>query len=173
MDISAEGNLVLNDFDIWVAAGGRNIAITRLISGVTVNNGQLKLNFIRSASTVKRRPAIAAIEVGPAGTLAKPAIAERPKETAISLPEGYALEQNYPNPFNPSTNISFVLHEAGELQLMIYNSIGQPMRKPLLRHYIAGRHTVSINASHWPSGMYFYEIKGNKFRAVRRMILSK
>ncbi|MGH7457373.1 MAG: T9SS type A sorting domain-containing protein [bacterium] len=143
------------------------------MSGVTVNDGQLKLDFIRSASTVKRRPAIAAIEVGPAGTLAKPAIAERSKETATSLPEGYALEQNYPNPFNPSTNISFVLHEAGELQLMIYNSIGQPMRKPLLRHYNAGRHKIRINASNWPSGVYFFEIKVNNFRAVRRMILSK
>ncbi len=173
MDISAEGNLVFNDFDIWVAAGGRNIAITRLMSGVTVTDGQLKLDFIRSASTVKRRPAIAAIEVGPAGTLAKPAIAERPKETAASLPEGYALEQNYPNPFNPSTNISFVLPEAGEVRLMIYNSVGQPMRKPLLRHYNAGRHTVRINASNWPSGMYFYEIQVNGFRAQGKMILSR
>jgi PKD repeat protein len=173
MDISAEGNLVFNDFDIWVAAGGRNIAITRLISGVAVNDGQLKLDFIRSASTVKRRPAIAAIEVGPAGTLAKPAISERPKETASSLPEGYALEQNYPNPFNPSTNISFVLPEAGEVQLMIYNSVGQPMRKPLVRYFQAGRHSIRLNAANWASGVYFYEIQVNGFRAQGRMILSR
>jgi PKD repeat protein len=175
MDISAEGNLVLNDFDVWVAAGGRNIAIKRLISGVTVNDGQLTLNFIRSVSTVKRRPAIAAIEVGPAGTLAKPEVAERSEEAAAtsSLPEGYALEQNYPNPFNPSTNISFVLPEAGEVRLMIYNSVGQPVRKPLVRYYQAGRNTIRINASNWASGVYFYEIQVNGFRAIRKMILSR
>jgi hypothetical protein len=173
MDIFAEGNLVLNDFDIWAVTGGRNIATTRLISGVKVNDGQLTLNFIRSVATVKRRPAIAAIEVGPAGTLAKPAIAERLKETATLLPEGYALEQNYPNPFNPLTRISFVLPEAGEVRLMIYNLAGQPMREPLLQYHTAGRHAIRINASNWPSGLYFYEIQVNGFRALRKMILSK
>ncbi len=175
MDVLAESNLVLDDFDIWVVAGGKNIAITRVISGVSVNDGQLTLNLIRSVSTVKRRPAIAAIEVGPAGTLAKPATAEplAEKTAATAIPEGYALEQNYPNPFNPSTSISFVLPEAGEVRLMIYNSVGQPVRKPLVRYYNAGRNTIRINASNWASGVYFYEIQANGFRAMRKMILSR
>ena len=51
--------------------------------------------------------------------------------------------------------------------------LGQPIRKAIRRHYQAGSHIISINASQWPSGIYFYEIKVNEFRAMRRMLLAK
>jgi len=45
-DVSLEGTLVLDDFDIYAAAGGRNIAVDRSFA-VTVTDGILNVVFGR------------------------------------------------------------------------------------------------------------------------------
>ncbi len=172
IDASAEGSVVVDNLDVWVAAGGKYVAHRRLITGVVVSDGQLNLDFVRAVSTVKRPPAVAAIEVGTAGSLSLP------KESASAIaeafvPEAYALEQNYPNPFNPSTVVSFSLPQAGQVRLAFYNALGQPARKPIVRYFTAGRYKITIDASDWPAGMYFYELKVNDYRALKKMILAK
>jgi len=44
------------------------------------------------------------------------------------IPKVYALEQNYPNPFNSSTILKYALPAAGEIELIIYNRLGQKVR---------------------------------------------
>ncbi len=46
-------------------------------------------------------------------------------ETQSSVSNIYSLSQNYPNPFNPSTKIQFSLAEKSNVELEIYNVIGQ------------------------------------------------
>jgi len=60
-DVKAEGNTVLNDFDIAAAAGGPQRFVQRAIKGVSVTDGTLDLDFIAS----KDFPAISAISVLP------------------------------------------------------------------------------------------------------------
>ena len=43
-------------------------------------------------------------------------------------PSEFALSQNYPNPFNPSTEISFSIDQALDINLSIYNMLGQKVR---------------------------------------------
>ncbi len=171
MDVTMEGNLVVNDLDVWVAAGGKYVALRRLITGVVVSDGQLNMSFARSYD-VKRAPAVAAIEVGTAGSLSLAKESENNFAEALA-PEEYTLEQNYPNPFNPATVITFSLPEAGEVRLAFYNALGQPARKPIVRYFAAGRYKINLNASEWAAGVYFYELKVNSFRALKKMILTK
>ncbi len=172
IDATAEGNVVVNDLDVWVAAGGKYVALRRLITGVVVSDGQLNLDFVRSISSVKRPPAIAAIEVGTSGSLS---LAKQSESTfaEVLVPEAYALEQNYPNPFNPTTVITFSLPQAGEVRLAFYNALGQPARRPIVRYFTAGRYKITIDASEWAAGVYFYEMKVNNYRALKKMILAK
>jgi chitodextrinase len=59
-DVLAEGSVVLDDFDIFAEAGGRNIAVVKAIP-VIVSDSELTLDF----TVVVQNPQICAIEVFP------------------------------------------------------------------------------------------------------------
>jgi hypothetical protein len=84
----------------------------------------------------------------------------------------YRLEQNYPNPFNPSTNITFTVLDAGEVYLSVYNVRGEKVRTMIGGDvYEAGTYSVPVNMEGLASGIYYYELKGDRgFRTVRKML---
>ena len=51
----------------------------------------------------------------------------KPLATAVE-PTNFSLDQNYPNPFNPSTTLRYNLAETGQVQLTVYNTMGQRVR---------------------------------------------
>ena len=67
MDISAEGVVVFDDYDVYAVAGGQYTAVAETIQ-VTVSDGQLNLTFAREL----RAATIAAIEVVSAGGVTPP-----------------------------------------------------------------------------------------------------
>lgn len=85
----------------------------------------------------------------------------------------YSLVQNYPNPFNPATEIKYSLKEAGNVEITIYNIVGQEIMTLVNSYKNAGSHSVNFNASDLASGMYIYEVKVNDFHAVKKMMLLK
>ncbi len=85
----------------------------------------------------------------------------------------YALHQNYPNPFNPETNITFDLVDDGNVTLAVYNLMGQQVATVMNGQMVAGRHTVSFNATNLPSGVYLYKLSVNGFVAEKKMVLMK
>ena len=95
-----------------------------------------------------------------------------------SRPTEYGLSQNYPNPFNPSTTISFNVPEASNVNITIYNMLGQEVAQVINRNYSAGFYSIDFDASDLTSGIYIYSIKangqnGNNFVSTRKMILMK
>lgn len=91
----------------------------------------------------------------------------------FSSPVEFNLNQNYPNPFNPSTTISFSIPNASQVSLIIYNQIGQKVSELVNRGLDAGAYTYTWNAENQSSGIYFYELKTNEFKSVRKMTLMK
>jgi hypothetical protein len=98
---------------------------------------------------------------------------------AAPLPQAYSLYANVPNPFNPATVIGFDLPTPGTVQLTVIDVAGRPVRKLLAgSERPAGHHQVtwdgrSDQGNSVASGIYFYRIVANDFRATRRMTLLK
>lgn len=93
------------------------------------------------------------------------------------LPRNFALEQNYPNPFNPSTIISFALPKTTSVKVIIYNVLGQKVAELINQEMKAGRYQVEFNTSSVngsiASGLYFYSIIADNFKATKKMLLLK
>lgn len=91
----------------------------------------------------------------------------------IGLPAGYTLYQNVPNPFNPTTSIEFVLPVASDIELAVYNVIGQKVATLVKGYYEAGEYSIQWNAANSSSGVYFYRLKADRFSETMKMILLK
>ena len=95
-----------------------------------------------------------------------------------NLPTQFALEQNYPNPFNPTTEIRYALPQRSDVQLVIFNALGQQIRTLVSRTQDAGFHEImwdgkDSNGQSVASGIYLYRIAAGNFSAVCKMILMK
>ncbi len=95
-----------------------------------------------------------------------------------TLPDKFELAQNYPNPFNPSTSISFALPTKSNVEIMIYNALGQSVKRLVNQELSAGIHSVSWdgkndNGKAVSSGMYLYKIIANDFVSSKKMLLLK
>ncbi len=96
-----------------------------------------------------------------------------------TLPTAFALASNFPNPFNPTTTIQYALPQAADVELTVYNVLGQPVRTLVAEYQSAGRYAVEWDATddrghRLSSGMYFYRLQvGGQFREVKKMLLLK
>ncbi len=105
-----------------------------------------------------------------------------PAETAVatfaqaSVPQAFALEQNAPNPFNGQTAIRFALPQPSQVELAIYNLLGQPVAVLVQGPRAAGTFSV-----HWDgrdqagrvvtSGVYLYQLRAGEYTQVRKLLL--
>ncbi|KAA3636670.1 MAG: T9SS C-terminal target domain-containing protein [Calditrichaeota bacterium] len=91
----------------------------------------------------------------------------------VGIPETFALMQNYPNPFNPSTQISFALPNASNVNLSVYNVLGQKVMTLVDGQMEAGTHNFEFDGSSLSSGMYFYRILTDNFTETKKMVMLK
>lgn len=89
------------------------------------------------------------------------------------IPERFVLNQNYPNPFNPTTTIQFALSEAAHARVTVYDVLGRRVAVLTDGMHTAGPHRVLFDASHLPSGTYFYRLEANSIMETRSMVLIK
>lgn len=90
-----------------------------------------------------------------------------------TLPTDFSLSQNYPNPFNPSTKISFSLPQQANVQLEVFNLLGQKITTLVNQKMNAGKHTIDFNASDLAGGVYLYSLKAQDNNGVVTSITKK
>ncbi len=96
----------------------------------------------------------------------------------VNNPDGFSLGQNYPNPFNPSTKITYSLNKADDVNLTIYNMLGQAVRTLVNERITAGVKTVEWDGLNdaglgVPTGTYFVKIKTSNGVDTKKMMLVK
>jgi hypothetical protein len=99
-------------------------------------------------------------------------------ERGLAMPTQFALRQNYPNPFNPQTAIAYSLPQEGNVRLVIYNMLGQMVRKLVDENQAAGHKRILWDGNNEfgvrvSSGVYFYRIEFGKQKLIGKMILQQ
>ena len=94
-------------------------------------------------------------------------------DDARDIPTVYSLDQNYPNPFNPTTIIRFGLPAASHVSLIVYNTLGQEVKRFLDEPLEAGYHVMQFDGARLSSGVYFYRLMAGNFVETKRFLLIK
>lgn len=87
------------------------------------------------------------------------------------IPQEYIIFPAYPNPFNPATTIRFGLPQSAQVQIVVYNCIGEKVGELINEYKPSGYHTVNFDASNLSSGIYFYVFKAGSFTKTSKMLL--
>ncbi|MDD8016840.1 MAG: glycoside hydrolase family 2 TIM barrel-domain containing protein [Bacteroidota bacterium] len=90
-----------------------------------------------------------------------------------SLPKEFLLNQNYPNPFNPSTSIKFSVAAASNVEIKIYNLLGEEVETIVREKLEPGNYVREWNAKNLSSGMYLYRMHAGNYTETRKMLLLK
>jgi len=90
-----------------------------------------------------------------------------------TVPGSFKLYQNYPNPFNPNTVIRYDLPFTAQVELSIYDILGQKVTTLVNNRQPVGRYGIEWDASGISSGLYYYIITAGDNRQAKKMILIK
>jgi hypothetical protein len=100
------------------------------------------------------------------------------EEESETGPKDFQLNQNFPNPFNSETQISYFLPKKCNVRLTVYNLAGQRIRTLINGQREAGLAKVCWDAKDdygmpVASGIYFYELRAERFIETKKALLLK
>ncbi|MDE3001114.1 MAG: cache domain-containing protein [Gemmatimonadota bacterium] len=89
-----------------------------------------------------------------------------------------SLDANRPNPFNPATTIRYSLEKAVDVELAIYNLLGQEVRLLVRQFQSAGNYSVvwdgrDAAGRQVSTGVYLYRLRAGTDVVARKMVLAK
>lgn len=104
----------------------------------------------------------------------------------------FNLSQNFPNPFNPITKIKFsvpnnvetnhtstfqqaqgIANSVTGTSLQIYDVLGNEIATLVNEYKSPGNYEVLWDASEYPSGIYYYQLRIGNYSEVKKMVLMK
>ena len=91
-------------------------------------------------------------------------------------PWAFSLGANYPNPFNPATTIPLIVPAGAEdVDVSIYNVLGQPVRQVWNGALAAGEHRLGWDGRDEQgqpvaAGVYLYRLQVGEQTRIRKMV---
>jgi hypothetical protein len=89
-----------------------------------------------------------------------------------TLPVTFEVGKAYPNPFNAMINVAFSLPSSGQVDVRVFNVLGQQVMTQSMRGNV-GFQTVTLDASQLSSGAYMMEVSGFGQQHTQRITLLK
>jgi len=93
--------------------------------------------------------------------------------TVTAMPKAFVLEQNFPNPFNPSTVISYQLPAMSNVELKIYDLLGNEVAALVNEQKEAGSYQIQFDGSKLSNGVYFYKLQAEGVELTKKLLLLK
>jgi hypothetical protein len=98
--------------------------------------------------------------------------------SGVSVPKVFALGQNYPNPFNPVTHFSYDVPKLADVQIAVYNVLGQRVKTLLSQETSPGSYEMEWDGTDGqgvsvPTGIYFIRMAADDFKATQKVMLMK
>ena len=88
-----------------------------------------------------------------------------------NLKNSILLQQNEPNPFHSKTTIKYFLAQNGEIDLSVYNVMGQKMATIANEFNLRGNHHLEFDASNLEAGIYFLKLHANSQTSSIKMTI--
>ncbi len=73
--------------------------------------------------------------------------------------KSFKLYQNFPNPFNSATRIRYQLFRESNVNLSVFNALGQRIEIPVNKQQAEDEYVYDWDAGHLPGGVYFIRLK--------------
>ncbi len=166
MDVTIEGETVLNDYDIFAEAGGMNIAVIEELTGIAVDDGILDIVFARinnQTGTAK----VSGIAITAASLVSN-------ESDDDALPGSHRLTAAYPNPFNPETQFTLTVAKSQQVAIRVFDLLGREVERLFEGALSAGpAHVFRFAPDHLPSGIYLIQARGEGFTETQRVVLLK
>ncbi len=159
--INAGGNETMIDKTQRINGGQWNFLSEARLS----SNGTISIKMNSNTTGIVAADAFRIIYRGPVSSV----------EDEITTRD-FTLYQNYPNPFNAQTTIRFTLNDPSQVQLRIFNSVGELVETLVDQELGAGAHEVIFDTNsknHLASGTYYYNLLTDKSSQTRGMSLIK
>jgi hypothetical protein len=95
------------------------------------------------------------------------------RQIGNQIPSKFEMSQNYPNPFNPSTMIKYSINTHSNVNLSIYNILGQKVMELVNTFQNAGTYEINFNGASLASGIYIYSLSAGSNIITKKMMLLK
>ena len=94
------------------------------------------------------------------------------KKDLTQTEKSMQLKVSGPNPFNPSTQLEYNLSEDADIELQVFNIVGQRVLTLQSGHMTAGKHQVEFNGSDLASGLYLVNLNtGKEMKTIKLMLM--
>jgi len=102
-------------------------------------------------------------------------VANSHAEVSVDLPmaTSFSLSEAYPNPFNPTTTMTLTMPLSGEMQVDVYNLLGQSVAILTSGYKDAGIYNLTWDATDASSGMYFLKAEFGGITETQKLMLIK
>ncbi|MBX2821034.1 MAG: T9SS type A sorting domain-containing protein [Rhodothermaceae bacterium] len=87
------------------------------------------------------------------------------------LPTQFSLQGNYPNPFSGETTIRYVLPEASDVQLSVFDILGREVKTLIQDYQVSGSYSYTFVGSGLANGVYVYVLQAGRYKAEGKMVL--
>ncbi|TNE71316.1 T9SS type A sorting domain-containing protein [bacterium] len=94
-------------------------------------------------------------------------------EFLFEKPSRLSLSPNYPNPFNPSTTIQYEIPNKQLVRIQVFDILGRVVQTLVNQNQLAGRYSVTFNAPHLASGIYFIRLQSGGLSKSIKVTLIK